>query len=425
LVILKRLNFVNTVTLCILCWSDWSQSIIAFILEYAERINGLDGILMLKNKLLASVNINKRQIKNFLKYHKDVRMGKEKISSLFSDSDFKDVFGNAMSAEDNRRWKKAFLYYNRFRPQESSVIAEHLLFENVKLVKDCKWGRLNPEDPILICNVKDDLERLKMLVRHHRKLGVMHFAILDNCSSDGTFEWIMEQPDIDVYKVEEKYNSIVRAAWILKIALHYGMDRWYIIVDSDELLVYDRMEEENIQQFIKKLEKRGLHRSLGFMVDMYAMESDMLHKQESEDIFSRYCFFDKNTYQMKKGELAPVISGGPRERVFGKCEDGYTEVLTKYPVFFWKKGEIYRYHFACPFLENFRSPLCVWLLHYKFLDGDMEKYKQIVRDGNYAGGSVLYKRCVEQIGDSGMVSFMYDGSTEFRQSSDIKKIHFS
>lgn len=366
----------------------------------------------------AKLRILLRRAKNVLKYGKQVREGRKKIKSLFQNS-LKDAVGRELDEKEKRIWEDSLLYYNRYVPLEASILAAALISDCVCLKKECGWNEVACDDPILLCNVKDDLRRMQMSVEYHRKLGISHFAVLDNGSTDGTLEWLLQQPDVEVYTVQEKYNSKVRAGWILKVALCYGMDRWYLIVDSDELLVYDG--EQTIQQFIGILEKSHITRSLGLMIDMYAQESDLLGSSDDE-IYSRYKYYDQDSYRMVMGEFAPLIAGGPRNRYFGIPENGVCECLTKFPLFYWRKGEIYAYHYACPFEDNFKADICVGLLHYKFLDGDMEKYRRITMDGNYAGGSFLYKHYLDEVNETGKISFMDKNSRQLGDQDMIEKI---
>lgn len=361
-------------------------------------------------------------MKTRIKYRSIIKKNKAKINSLFEKNRQIILPGNCiMSDDDKEMWRKTLCAYNNSRPSEALLMAQVFVEENVYLAKRTYVEPINPKTPILLCNVKNDLERIKLVINHHRKLGIEHFAILDNNSDDGTYEWLMEQ-EIDVYRVKERYTSIVRAAWIAKIAMCYGLDRWYVIVDSDELLVYEDMENKSIQELIVDMEQHNLQRGLGFMIDMYAESSSLREKTDSVDIWSRYRFFDTSSYSKEKGITQINIFGGPRDRYFGKKEDATRELLTKYPLVFWEQGEIYRYHFMFPLNKNFSSPIFLGLLHYKFLDGDYDKYLKIVKDGNYAGGSEYYKRYIDRLGDCESISFMDDQTVEFTSSQDLKQI---
>ena len=94
-----------------------------------------------------------------------------------------------------------------------------------------------------------------MLVDHYRTPGVVKFAIMDNGSDDGTFEWLLEQPDIDLYQCKRQYQTNVKEGWINRLISYYGFDRWSIVTDSDELAFYQNMETISLPDLTMRLER--------------------------------------------------------------------------------------------------------------------------------------------------------------------------
>jgi len=366
-------------------------------------------------------NLFIKKIKRGLKYHAEIAENKKKIEYIFN-NEFKTLRGTYMSMDERIQWQNSLLEFNKYKPEEAVIIAEHFMGDNIKLEKASYDVTKIPDyEPVLLCNVRDDLEKIKNVISHHRKMGVKYFAILDNGSKDGTFEYLMDQ-DIDVFSVKEQYTSVVRAAWMMKLATYYGFNRWYVVIDSDELLVYPSGKSQSIKEIIGDLKKNNIDRGLGMMVDMYAEESDLKKRNKSFDLVKEYRFFDNNTYEISDGIFTKEIFGGPRARVFGIADGTNRELLTKYPVFYWKKGEIYRYHYLFPFVDNFKSPLVLALMHYKFTNGDYEKLQRIVKEGNYAAGSKLYENYVNKLPEDGKISFKYPQSEEMKEPSDLMKI---
>ena len=101
-------------------------------------------------------------------------------------------------------------------------------FANARIEVVRKTVPCSEDNPIVVLCVKNDIRRIQMLVEHYRSLGVVKFAFLDNGSEDGTFEWLLEQPDIDLYRCLERYQTNVKEGWINRIISHYGFDRWFI-----------------------------------------------------------------------------------------------------------------------------------------------------------------------------------------------------
>ena len=362
-------------------------------------------------------NILIRYLKSNIKYFRQVRKSQKEIKYLF-EGKVEKLDGSIMKDEEKKIWKKSFLKYADYFRESAAIEAKAFCQKNVYIVKHSK-DNIPDDAPILICNVKNDRNRIEMLLNYHKKIGIKYFAILDNDSDDGTYEWLCEQ-DIDLFSVKEKYTSTIRAGWINKIIQFYGMNRWYIIVDSDELLTYCGHENHDINWLTNKMTKNKLDCGMAVMVDMYNEESDLNATviPSADDIYREYNRFDSDSYRVSYNAFfAPVIEGGPRNRFFG--DDGNPELLTKYPLVYMRQGQIYGYHHIYPFEMSFESPCFLVLKHYKFVNGDMDKIKRIVREGNYADGSTLYKKYYEKLKETGKLSFVYEGTRVMENSEDI------
>ena len=231
-------------------------------------------------------------------------------------------------------------------------------------------------DPIVTLCVKNDIRRIRMLVEHYRKLGVVKFAILDNGSDDGTFEWLLDQPDIDLYRCLEQYQTFVKEGWINRIISHYGFERWYIVTDSDELAVYMNMEKIPLPELTVKLEALGVKRIKAITLDTY---SDKPLFEESTDIRKDFRWIDSDSYKEKTIKLGSYcirrFIGGPRYRLMKS-----TIPLDKHPLVYWEKGTVSSdAHYQFPHSEINAAPCFMGILHYKFIDTDMKEYRKRAR----------------------------------------------
>lgn len=373
----------------------------------------------MKSKWKEKKDLFIRKVKNIIRYSDEQKKGKKIICAHFSENSIKKINGEIMSENEKAIWLKSFLDYNVFRPDVAYKSAQSFCNDSIEIVKNTYMQNIPKDEPILVCNVRDDIDRIKMSIKYHREMGVKYFAIMDNCSQDGTYEWLLEQ-DIDVFTVKEQYTSVKRVGWITKVADYYGFDRWFIILDSDELLTYRGIENNPIQSFIRELCQNKINRVPMFMLDMYANENDLEDRGENIDIESKYNLFDTDSYIMSDDFKGILVYGGPRERYFGK--EAPRELLTKYPIVFLGMGEIYCYHYVFPFEQNFDSEIKGVLRHYKFINGDIDKYKRIVKEGNYAGGSALYKKYLEKMKDTKEIDFVYEGTAKYHSSEDLKNI---
>lgn len=330
-----------------------------------------------------------------------------------------------LSKEDFETWKKSMLAmlkeycsagYN-YRIRQVIYTFANSKIEVVKKTDPCETG-----NPIVVLCIKNDLKRIQMLVDHYRKLGVVKFAFMDNGSDDGTFEWLLEQQDIDLFRCFEPYQTAVKEGWINRIVSYYGFNRWYIITDSDELLVFQGMEEHSLADLIKRLNQKGYKRIEGLTLDTYA-EGRLFGK--SEDIRKDYRWIDANSYQ-EIDAVAGIYKikrfvGGPRYRLMNS-----TITLSKYPLVNWEKGTISdSAHFQYPHDLIGESPCAAGILHFKFIDKDLDVFeKRAKKNSGFSTGGTIYKQYMKFVQNQDDTSFMYEGSIEFVSSEVLKKIPF-
>ena len=283
-----------------------------------------------------------------------------------------------------------------------------------------KTGPCDKNAPIVTLCVKNDIRRIQMLVDHYRKLGVVKFAILDNESNDGTFEWMLNQPDIDLYQCSSSYQTFVKEGWINRLISYYGFDRWYIVTDSDELVVYQDMENNSISNLTLRLDKLGIKRVKALTLDTYK-ESPLC--KESANIRNDYRWIDSDsyyeTYRNAGAYRVKRFIGGPRYRLMNSAV-----LLDKHPLVYWEQGTISdnaHYQFPHSLIDD--APCLLGILHYKFLDTDIKEYrKRASKNSSFAGNGELYRQYMVFFNKHKQQSFMYNGSVEFNSSETIKNI---
>ncbi len=330
-----------------------------------------------------------------------------------------------LSASDFAIWKKSMINLlkecckagNNFR-----VWKVMYTFALSKIDVICKAEASSKDTPIVVLCVKNDLERIKMLVEHYRALGVEKFAFMDNGSDDGTFEWLLEQPDIDLYRCFEKYQSMVKEGWMNRIISYYGFDRWYILTDSDELVVYVGMEEHPLKDVVNFARRNRIRRIKGLTIDMYAEGSPFA---KTEDIRRDYKWMDVDTYfeedVVTGQQVYKRFLGGPRQRLMSS-----NVVLSKYPLVYFAKGTISdNAHFQYPHTLLPSSPCYFGILHFKFIDKDLKEYKRRAQnDSGFVDKGGLYRKYMDYIDNSGDANFMYEESVEYKDSHTLEKIDF-
>lgn len=325
---------------------------------------------------------------------------------------------------DSARWKKAFFRYlcnlkeTSYDYKDRFNVIEGFTTSNIQLINKAQV-RKKKEGPILICGLRNEIERMPTFLDHYRNIGIKRFAMIDNGSTDGTVNYLTTQKDVDLFQVKERYESRTRLGWINRVIAYYGTGYWYLVVDADELLVWQGVEECCIQDIISYLEKKKITRARALMVDMYSKESAWDQNETFDEVFPKCRYFDYNTYYHKNIEDIYLLCGGPRNRAFG------LEVwLTKYPLFRLEANEIMSNPHAIFPYSNKKTPCFFALLHYKFMTKtDQVKMKKIAREGNFAGGSAEYKFYVRKHNaNHDNFHFYYPESEEYKTSKSLSKI---
>jgi len=54
-----------------------------------------------------------------------------------------------------------------------------------------------------------------------------------------------------------------------RVVSYYGFHRWYILTDSDELMVYKGMESHPLEDLVNYAERHGIKRIKGLTLDTY------------------------------------------------------------------------------------------------------------------------------------------------------------
>ena len=273
-------------------------------------------------------------------------------------------------------------------------------------------------DVLAICVAKNDLIKIKEFIKYHRSIGVDKFIILDNDSSDGSVEWLKSQDDVVLMQTKTPYTTNRREGWINRIMAYYGDLRWYIVVDSDELLTYNECEKRDIHELISYFEKNHITRVRGMMIDMYA-KSDYYESGNAIDYLKECVYFDKSTYYYENLYFMDSIRGGPRDRIFHQAP-----MLTKYPLFYLTEEEVEcKSHFFFPFAKNIETKCNLIIRHYKFQPGEIEKIRKIAHDGNYYNGSEQYKKYLQIIEGQDKLDFMCEDSTKYMSSESLNQIN--
>jgi len=271
-------------------------------------------------------------------------------------------------------------------------------------------------EPVLVSVVRDEIDLLPPLLDHYRGLGVTHFVLLDNGSEDGSVEFLSTQSDVDVFRVDRPFNWVLKQGWIHRVIREYGRQRWYLCVDADEHVVFDGCARHTLGDLASGLDRRGIRRARGVLVDMYApgpvLEYRLDRRRPLEENFS---LFDADGYEERQVPRMISRRGGPRKRCFTSAGLEIDPELTKYPLFRLEPGEVMANpHHIHPYADNFLSACYLGILHFKFLPGLMAKIRAAIETEAYWEGSLEYKAYLEVLTANPDLVLQYAGSRSYR-----------
>lgn len=315
-------------------------------------------------------------------------------------------------------WKRKFYQMIRYSSNRIFPILEEFLTVKIDKVSDRELVQSDSHKPILICVLKNEVIKIQYFMEHYRKLGIENFVFLDNMSTDGTFEFLLEQEDAIVYRCEHPFVSNRKIAWINRLIAEIGLNRWYLMVDSDEFITYLGCSEHNIEDVVMQNESRGFKRVASFMIDMYPKEN-LFTENEGSDFYRKCCCMDKDTYSFSKAANGIRIMGGPRKRVFGT-----NMKLSKYCLFYFEEDDIVpSSHFLIPFEKSFDVPVSIGILHYKFVnESDYQKMIESVRTECYSNNSAEYKTYYNVLKDRNPVSLYDEKHSILFSEENLRKI---
>lgn len=303
----------------------------------------------------------------------------------------------------------------------------------IKVVKDAYFSAqpkrlsslrrpVNRPFPVVISVVRNERDRLPDFFRHYREAGIERFSILDNGSSDGTLEFLIDQPDADVFQLDAPFHWPQKQGWIhLLITLAGRSEKvWYLYADADEHVVFDGMPGKSLHDLCAEMDRIGVSRVRGMLVDMYAPGPLLRSRFDGGRLDAAYPLFDGDGYVEARYPQIISRKGGPRRRVFGHVEKDFNPEMTKYPLFRLVDNAIFANpHHIYPYEANFLSPCYLGILHFKFLPNVVEKIEDAIARKAYWNESIEY-RCYKAVLDIDPdLDLIYDKTRKYSSPKDL------
>ena len=287
------------------------------------------------------------------------------------------------------------------------------------LSKNQKSRPLSENDFPLIFVVHNGRPFLPSFLDHYRIIGVTRFVCVDDGSSDGTTEYLLEQKDVDIHFSNVRYKDAARSKiWRELLAAKYGKNRWYLNVDIDEFLFTGCNATMTIAEYANVLYSKRVYRLPAPMIDMVpggnlcdAILTDHIKPWEVCE------YFDLDGYLAYSKSGGIKLYGGPRKRLW----DANAELM-KYPLIYWDEHTSMgvSIHSPRPAYRN-HAPVCGALLHFKIFSDAAIASKEALESGQYFDGSREYKLMYEYFREQSKKKLTYEKSIFFENEGTLIK----
>ena len=271
--------------------------------------------------------------------------------------------------------------------------------------------KIKSGDILVFSTLRNEKVRLPFFLDYYREQGANHFLIVDNDSTDGSLEYLADQPDVSVWHTTGSYKrSRFGVDWLNWLQMKHAHGHWALVVDPDEFLVYPFCDTRPLRALTDWLDASSIKSFSAMLLDMYPKgRLDEQPYQEGSNPLEIASWFDSGNYTIKRnsrfGNL--WIQGGPRSRVFFPKNPELAPALNKIPLVKWDRRYAYvsSTHMLLP--RGLNQVYDEWggekasgvLLHAKFLDTFTAKASEEMFRKQHYSASVEYLAYAESLKD--------------------------
>lgn len=267
-----------------------------------------------------------------------------------------------------------------------------------------RTAAIRGDDLLVFVTMRNERVRLPFFLEYYRAMGVNHFLVVDNASSDGSADYLSDQPDVSVWHTDSSYKQArFGMDWQNYLLRKYGHGHWCLTIDPDEFLVYPYSETRPLRALTDWLDASAIRSFSAMLVDIYPkgpLDEQPLY-QEGQNPMELACWFDAANYQINKnGRFGNLwIQGGPRARMFFPDAPEDAPALNKIPLVRWDGSYAYysSTHMLLPrslnqvYDEDGGEKASGCLLHAKFISTFAEKSAEELDRKQHYSDSQEYK----------------------------------
>ena len=281
---------------------------------------------------------------------------------------------------------------------------------DLKAISD-RTDQIRDTDIMVFSTLRNEKVRLPYFLDYYRKMGVGHFVIVDNDSTDGSLDYLCGQSDVSVWHTKASYKRArFGVDWLNWLQRKHAHGHWTLVVDPDEFLVYPFCDTRPLRALTDWLDASSIKSFSAMLLDMYPKgRLDEQPYEEGRDPIEIASWFDSGNYTMRKNKKFGNlwIQGGPRSRVFFGDEPAKAPALNKIPLVKWDRKYTYvsSTHMLLP--RGLNQVYDEWggekasgvLLHAKFIDTfTLKAAEELARSQHYSA-SVEYKAYADSMRD--------------------------
>ena len=274
-----------------------------------------------------------------------------------------------------------------------------------------RTDQIRPDDLLTFSTMRNEAIRLPYFLDYYREMGINHFLMVDNNSTDGSLDYLASQPDVSVWSTSASYKrSRFGVDWLNWLQMKYAHGHWALVVDPDEFLVYPFCDTRPLRALTDWLDASSIKSFSAMLLDMYPKgRLDEQPYQAGQNPLEIASWFDSGNYTISRNHLFSNlwIQGGPRARVFFPDSPELAPALNKVPLVKWDRRYAYvsSSHMLLP--RGLNQVYDEWggekasgvLLHAKFLDTFNAKAAEELDRKQHYSASVEYKAYADTLRD--------------------------
>lgn len=260
--------------------------------------------------------------------------------------------------------------------------------------------QIEPNHILLFMTLRNESVRLPYFLNYYREMGVNHFLIVDNDSTDTSRDYLAAQEDVSLWHSSHSYKrSRFGMDWINRLLARHGHGHWCLVLDPDEFFTYPFCDTRPLRALTDWLDASHIRSFSAMLLDLYPKGPiDAQPYTAGQDPLEIVSWFDPGNYTIRKnptfGNL--WIQGGPRCRMFFQEQPEKAPALNKIPLVKWHRRYAYvsSTHMLLPRGLNYvydewgGEKASGVLLHTKFLDTITSKtIEELQRKQHYAASA--------------------------------------